>query len=115
MTKSRVFKNVNLRTKADRSLSRQFPEKPFQAPKIILKSPKLIGQKSLSYAHLLKDKRLKLTFLTEPTIQVLVRGRSSYFKTLAHPETENKSIFYGKKNYIRKFCYVKARGFWFKN
>ena len=25
------------------------------------------------------------------------------------------SIFYGQKVYIRKFCSVKARGFWFKN
>ena len=54
VTKSRIFKNLNLRKKADRSF--HFPEKPFQAPKIIFKSPKLIGQKSLSYGHLLKDK-----------------------------------------------------------
>ena len=33
-----------------------FPEKPFQAPKIIFKFPKLIDQESLSYGHLLKDK-----------------------------------------------------------
>ena len=40
----------------------------------VLKSPKLIGQKSLSYGHLLKDKRLKFTFLREPIFQVLLRG-----------------------------------------
>ena len=46
-------------------LPRYFLEKPFQAPKIIFKSPKLIGQEPLSYRHLLKDKRLKFTFLRE--------------------------------------------------
>ena len=51
-------------------------EKPFQAPKIIFKSPKLIGQKSLLYGHLLKGKSLKFTFLTEPIFQVLLRGSS---------------------------------------
>ena len=45
----------------------QFLEKPLQTPKIIFKSPKLIGQKSLSYEHLLKDKILKFKFLREPT------------------------------------------------
>ena len=74
VTKSRIFKNLNLRKKADRSF--HFPEKPFQAPKIIFKSPKLTGEESLTYGHLLKDKRLKFTFLREPTFQVLVRGIS---------------------------------------
>ena len=72
VTKSRIFKNLNLRKKAD--LSRHFLEKPFKAPKIIFRSLKLIGQKSLSYGHLLKDKRLKFTFLRESTFQILVRG-----------------------------------------
>ena len=68
--KSRISKNLNLRKKAGRKLSPHFPEKPFQAPKIIFKSPKLIGQRSLSYGHLLKDERLKFTFLRGPTFQV---------------------------------------------
>ena len=76
MTKSRIFNNLNLRKKIRTQLSRHFPEKPFEAPKIITKSPKLISQESLSYGHLFKDKRLKFTFLREPTFQVLVRGSS---------------------------------------
>ena len=56
--------------KSQSQLSRHFPEKPFQAPKIIFKSPNLIGQKFD------KRKRLKFTFLTVPTFQVLVRGSS---------------------------------------
>ena len=58
--------------------------------KIIFKSPKLIGQESLSYEHLLKDKRLKFTFLREPTFQVLVCGSSLSKKTLID---ENRYFF----------------------
>ena len=47
VTKSRILKNLNLRKKSRWQLSRHFSEKPFQAPKIIFKSPKLIGQESL--------------------------------------------------------------------
>ena len=60
---------------------RQVPEKLFQAPKFIFKSPKLIGLKSLSDGHLLKDKRLKLKFLRGTSFQVLVRGSSPPKKT----------------------------------
>ena len=79
VTKGRIFKSFNLRKKADRNF--HFPEKPFQAPKIIFKSHKLIGQKWLSYGHLLKEKRLKFTFLRESTFQVLVCGVSPLKKT----------------------------------
>ena len=81
MTKSSIFKNHVLRKKADRNFRGTFPEKPFQAPKIIFKSPKMIGQKLLSYWHLLKDKILKFTFLRELTFKVLVRG-SDHFSDL---------------------------------
>ena len=75
VTKSCIFKNVNLKKKIKRSqLSRHSPEKPFQAPKIIFKSLKHIGQESWSYGHLLKDKILNFTFLREPVFQILVRG-----------------------------------------
>ena len=45
VTKSHLFKNLNLKIKADCNL---------QTPKIIFKSSKLTGQKSLSNGHLLK-------------------------------------------------------------
>ena len=81
VTKSSIFKNLNLRRKADRKLSGQFAEKPLQAPKIIFRSPKLIGQKILSYEYILKGKRLKFTILGGPTFQVLLRGNSPLKKT----------------------------------
>ena len=49
-------------TKRRSQLSLQFPEKPFQAPKIKFKFLKLIGWRSLSNGHLLKDKRLKCVY-----------------------------------------------------
>ena len=42
-------------------------------------------------------------------------GISFQFKTLAHPETENLVYFLWGKVYIRKFCNMRATGFWFKN
>ena len=97
--------------KSRTQLSQHFPEKPFQAPKIIFKYPKLIGQKPLSYGHLLKSKRLKFTFLREPTYQVLVDQSSLPKKTqidenryfflildLGLPKKPKTwSIFYGKR------------------
>ena len=72
-----IFSKILVLEKKSRSQhARQLAEKPFQAPKIIFKSPKLIVQKRLSYVRLLKDKRFKFTFLGEPTFQVLVRGSS---------------------------------------
>ena len=53
----------------------QSPEKPWQAPKIILKYAKLIRQKLLPYG------RLKFLFLRDLTFQVLVRGSSFPKKT----------------------------------
>ena len=112
-----IFKNLNLRRKANR----KFAEKPFQAPKIIFKSSKLIGQKSLSHGHLLKYKTLKFTFLRGPTFRVLLRGsfstkedlnpRKQVFKTLARPETKNLVYFLWETVYIRKFCSLKGKSF----
>ena len=34
---------------------------------------------------------------------------------MARPEAKHLIYFLSEKNYIRKFCSVKARGFWFKN
>ena len=75
------FQKKKFTKKSRLQLSRHFPEKPFQAPKIIFKSPELIGQELLSYGHLLKEKRLKFTFLREPTFQVLVGGSLAPKKT----------------------------------
>ena len=71
------FQKSSFKKKSRSQLSRQFAGKTFQAPKIIFKSPKL----SFSYGHLLKDRRLKFTFLTGPTFQVLLRGSSLPKKT----------------------------------
>ena len=80
VTKNRIFKNLNLRKKADRNLCGNFLNNHFRQLKLY-QIPQLIGQKSLSYGHLLKGKRLKFTMLREPTFQVLVRESSPPKKT----------------------------------
>ena len=76
-------------------LSRHFPEKPFQAPETIFKLPKLIGQKFLSYGHLLKDKRLKFTAKEDLNRQKEVFLLN--FRPWPAQIPEIWSIFYGKK------------------
>ena len=107
---------------------RQFPEKPFQAPKIIFKSPKLIGQKLLSYGHLLKDKRLKFTFVERANLSGFVTWKFTTKKDL-NPQKQvfflNLGLWLAQKSkmwsflwekvYMRKFYSGKSSGFWFKN
>ena len=71
VTKSRIFKILNLKEKSRSQLSWHFPEKPsyIQIPQADW--PGVV----------FKDKRLKFTFSREPTFQVLVRGSSAPKKT----------------------------------
>ena len=62
-----VFSKILIQEKKPIATFTALPEKLFQAPKIIFKSPKLVCQKSLPYERLLKDKRLKFTFLRQST------------------------------------------------
>ena len=101
VTKSCIFKNLNLK-KSWSQLSQQFPAKPFQAPKITFKSPKLIGQKLLSYGDLLKDKRLKFTFFERKFSakeDLNSRKQVFLFNLKVWPTQKLKicSIFYDKK------------------
>ena len=49
-----------LRRKSNRNFRGNFLKKHFQAPKILLKSPKLIGQKSLSYERLFERQKTEV-------------------------------------------------------
>ena len=60
VTKSRILKNLNLRKKADRNFRRTFLKNRFRHLKLY-SNPQ--ADWSLSYGHLLKDERLKFTFL----------------------------------------------------
>ena len=90
VTKCRIFTNLSSRIKVDHNFCGIFLKKLFQAPKIIFKSPKLIGQKSLSYGHLLKNKTLKFTTLRESIFQVFLHRSSPPKKTLIN---ENMYFF----------------------
>ena len=72
--------------KSRAQLSPHFPEKPFQASKIIFKSPKLIGSRLLSYGHLLKDERFwYVEYQPQRRLKSMKTGISSKFQTLARP------------------------------
>ena len=70
VTKTQIFINLNSRKKGNRNFLSSLLEKKFQAPTIILKTPKLIRQILLLCGYLLRDKKLKFTFLKESTFQV---------------------------------------------
>ena len=56
-------------------------EKLFQAPKITFKSPKLIGLEVTVIWALFKRQKIEVTFLREPTFQVLAHGSPPLKKT----------------------------------
>ena len=69
----------------------RFPAKLFQAPKIIFKSSKLIGQKSLSYGHLLQDKRLKVNIFDWTNLSRLATWECITSERLKSPKNSNIS------------------------
>ena len=91
---SRHFSHV---TKRRSQFSLQFPEKPFQAPKIIFKFPKLIGWRSLSNGHLLKDKRLKCVYPSGHLFYFTVKYEILQLHSNGH------SFFYSEARYLELY------------
>ena len=83
-------------------LSRHFPEKPFQAPKILFKSPKLIGQKSLSYVWRAPPVRhLWTRSLIFARHQSIFSCDTKLFKLIQHIFICNRNHFY---KHVFLFC-----------
>ena len=84
VTKSGIFKNLNLRKKADRNFRSTFLKNRFRHLKLYSNPSRWLARsrchmgKDKRKKFILKDKRLKFTFLT---FQVLVRGSSPPKKT----------------------------------
>ena len=78
--KAAFFKNLNLRKKVDRNFCDTFLKNRFRHLKLY-SNPPTDWPGVIVFGHLLKDKRLKFTFLRESTFQVLVRGSSLSKKT----------------------------------
>ena len=126
LTKSRIFKNLHLRKKSRSQLSWHFREKPFQAPKILFKSPRLIGQESLSYGHLLKDRSSHfweghpfrfwyVEVQRQRRLKSTKTGISSNFRIildLGPPRNQKSGLFPMGKSLYKKILWW---GFWFKN
>ena len=84
VTKSGIFKNLNLRKKADRNFRSTFLKNRFRDLKLYSNPSRWLARsrchmgKDKRKKFILKDKRLKFTFLT---FQVSVRGSSPPKKT----------------------------------
>ena len=127
VTKSRIFKNLDLRKKTNRNFCGIFLKNRFRHLKLYSNSPKLISQELLSYApferqhievHILERAifsgfgRWKFT-----TKEDLNRRKQVFLLILdlSPPRNQKFGHFLWEKVYIRKLCSAKAWGFWFKN
>ena len=88
ISKSKKCFNVKSSTYQDKDISRfkkkadhNHNQKLFQAPKITSKSPKLIGPEVIVIWALFKRQKIEVTFLREPTFQVLAHGSPPLKKT----------------------------------
>ena len=122
MTKSRIFKSLNLRRKADRSLCHNLLEKHFRHLKLY-SNPQADWPKVLVIWVLFERQKVDEVYIFE---RASLSGFASWkftmkekqvflLKTLACPETKNLVYFLRENVYIRKLRSVKAKGFLFKN
>ena len=81
-------------------LLRQFARNPFQSPKILFKSPLLIGQESLLYGQLLKDKKVAVYIFCSQSFrfchvgvhhQRILTSAKTYFYLTSGSGSETKS------------------------
>ena len=128
VTKSRIFKNLNLRKKTDRNFRGTFLKNRFRHLKLYSNPPSWLARSRCHMgtfwktndwsSHFWESQPFRLWYVEvqrQRRLKMTKTGISSYFLTLTHPETKNLVYFLWEKFYRRKFCSVKARGFWFKN
>ena len=128
MTKSRIFKKLNLRRKADRNFRGKFLKNCFRHLKFYSNPPSWMAR-SRCYmsvfwktkgwnSHFWEGQPFKFRYVEVHHPKRLNLRKQVFLLNLRlWPAQKPKiwSIFYGKKVCMRKFCSVKARGFWFKN
>ena len=123
MTESRIFKYLNLRKKADRNFRGTFLKNCFRH--VNSNPPSWLARSRYHMDTFWKAKYWSSDFWEGQPF--LVRGSSVPKKTyidknryfsiildLGPPRNRNSVYFLWEKVYIRKFCSVIARGFWFK-
>ena len=128
VTKSRIFKNLNLRKRANRNFHGNFLKNHFRHLKLHSNPPSWLARSRCDMGTIWKTKDWSLYFWESQSfrfwyvefhrqrrLESTKTGISSKFKNLSRTETENLVYFQWGNFYIRKFCNVKARGFWFKN
>ena len=80
-SKSHIFKNLNLRKKADLNFRGTFLKNRFRHLKLYSNLPSWLARSRCHMGIFWKTERLKFTFLRQPTFQVLVPGSSAPKKT----------------------------------
>ena len=128
VTKSRIFKTLNLRKNVDRNFRGAFLKNSFRHLKLYSNRPSWLARSRCHMGTFWKTKDSSSHFWESQTfrfwyvevqrqrrLKLTKTGISSKFYPLARPEIKNLVYFLWEKVYIRKFCRVKARSFWFKN
>ena len=111
MNKSRIFKNLNLRRKAERNFRGNFLENCFRHLKLYSNPPSWFAR---SRFH------MGIFWITKGWSSHFWEGQPfSFCYVGVHHQRRLKSTKTGimgwEKVYIRKLCSVKVKGFWFKN
>ena len=128
VTKSRIFKNLNLRRKADRNFCDNLLKGHFRHLKFYSNLPSWLVRSCGHMSAFWKTKSWSSHFWDghpfrfcyvgvhrQRRLKSTKAGISTQFKTLTDPETKNLVCFLWKKFNMRKFCSLKAKGFWFTN
>ena len=126
MTESRIFKNLNLRKNANRNFRGNFLQNHFRYLKLQSNPPSWLARSRCHMSTFWETK--DCTFLRAnlsgfstwkfPAKEDLNPQKQVFLLNLgAWPAQKPKNLvcFLLEKLYIKKFCSVKIRGFWFKN
>ena len=122
-TKSRIFENLNLRKQADRNFRGNFRKKKkhFRHLKLFSNTPSWLARSRCHMGTFWKTKDCSLHFWeSQPFrfwyVEVHCQRRLNSTRTgISSQLKKNLFYFLWGKVYIKKFCRVKARAFYFKN
>ena len=123
VTKSRIFKNLNLRKKADRNFRGTFLKNRFRHLKLYSNPPSWLARSRCHMGTFWKTKDWSSHFWERQPFRFWYvevhhqRKQVFLLKFRSWPAQKQKiwSILYGKKFLLRTFCCVNVGSSWFKN
>ena len=120
VTKSRVFKNLNSRKKADHNFCDTFLKNRFRHLKLYSNPPRWLAR-SRCYMAPFERQKIEVNFFERTnfpdfgTWKFTAKEDLNWRKLVFLEKNKNLVYNLSEKVYIRKFCSVKAGVFWFKN